>query len=116
MRTTAAILIAIAAVSATAQNVGTEELLRQQERERQQRIQQEKTPDVRLQPPAAREASLIQNKTPCFVIQHIDLTGELADRFRFALATVVEGVGIILAFFINRRSIDGEEFFSKYFL
>lgn len=107
-RATVAMLIAFAAISAAAQNVGTEEFLRQQERERQQRIQQEKTPDVRLQQQeTTRETPLIQNETPCFVIRHIDLTGELAERFRFSLAAVLEGDNPAIGKCLGAQGING---------
>ncbi|MCL2162442.1 MAG: ShlB/FhaC/HecB family hemolysin secretion/activation protein [Betaproteobacteria bacterium] len=64
----------------------TQEVLRQQERERILRQQQETGPDVRLEPPAAPEQErLPENESPCFRIDRITLTGEAAKRFQWAL-------------------------------
>ena len=71
---------------AQAVDANAQELLRQQERERILREQQEAQPDVRLQ--AAPEESvgrLPADETPCFVINRITLDGEDADHFRWAL-------------------------------
>lgn len=63
-----------------------QELLRQQERERALREQQETTPDVRLQAaPEEAVGRLPAAESPCFPIQRIVLEGELADRFRWSL-------------------------------
>lgn len=63
-----------------------QELLRQQERERALREQQEATPDVRLQAaPEEAVGRLPVDESPCFPIQHIALEGDLADRFRWSL-------------------------------
>lgn len=65
-----------------------QELRRQQERERQLRERQEGTPDVRLETPAADAVThLPADERPCFPIQRIELAGEAADRFRWALKT-----------------------------
>ena len=75
-----------------AQSPAADELLRQQERERQLRLQQEQTPDVRLQAPAVQPTALLpENETPCFRIKHISLLGDAAERFQFGLKSVVEG-------------------------
>ncbi|MET3653918.1 ShlB/FhaC/HecB family hemolysin secretion/activation protein [Dyella japonica] len=61
-------------------------LLRQQERERALREQQDATPDVRL-PRQTQAASdrLPAHETPCFPIQAIRLDGDDAARFQWAL-------------------------------
>lgn len=75
-----------------AQSPAADELLRQQERERQLRLQQEQTPDVRLQAPAAQPTTLLpENETPCFRIDHISLVGDAAERFQFGLKSVITG-------------------------
>lgn len=87
-RLTVGVALALASMQAHAQVVGADqELLRQQERERVLREQQEATPDVRLQatPPEA-VGRLPADESPCFPIQHIVLAGERADHFRWALA------------------------------
>ena len=80
--------------SAFAQSFAADELLSQQERERQLRLQQEQTPDVRLQAPAPAkpaEVLLPENESPCFSIERIALVGDAADRFQFALQSVIDG-------------------------
>nr|WP_088958681.1 ShlB/FhaC/HecB family hemolysin secretion/activation protein [Variovorax sp. HW608] len=86
---------------------------RQQERERALREQQERSVDARLQrPPAEETRRLPEDETPCFRIDRIVLTGELADEFQWALDAIAgpkgddspidrclgtEGVNIVLA-------------------
>ena len=64
-----------------------QERLRQQERERLLRQRQEATPDVRLDAPTEPAANerLPGDETPCFRIQRIELRGDAADRFQWAL-------------------------------
>ena len=62
-----------------------QELLRQQERERILRQQQETRPDVRLEQPAAAQGRLPEEESPCFQIDHITLSGDAAERFQWAL-------------------------------
>ncbi|WP_188381580.1 ShlB/FhaC/HecB family hemolysin secretion/activation protein [Oxalicibacterium faecigallinarum] len=77
---------------AGAQSFASDELLKQQERERQRRLQQEQVPDVRLQSPAGKTTNLLQqNEVPCFPIERVTLVGDAADRFQFALRKVVDG-------------------------
>lgn len=67
----------------------TLEYLRQQERERALRQQQEQAPDVRLQQPAAAEAArYVDGEQPCFRIGQVLLVGEGAEQFDWALAAV----------------------------
>ena len=67
----------------------TQEYLRQQERERVLRQQQEQGPDVRLQAPPAPEASrYADGEQPCFAIERVVLTGEGAAQFGWARAAV----------------------------
>jgi hemolysin activation/secretion protein len=75
-------------VAAHAQTVDTnaQELLRQQERERALREQQETRPDARLEvAPEAAIGKLPAEESPCFPINHIVLEGEESDHFRWAL-------------------------------
>ncbi len=66
---------------------GVQELLRQQERERALRQQQEARPDVRLeQPMASEELRLPAQETPCFKIDRIILQGDSAADFQWALS------------------------------
>jgi hemolysin activation/secretion protein len=68
----------------------TQELLRQQERERQLREQFERAPDVRLEAPAAAsaDAPLAVDETPCFRIERIELAGAGGEAFHWALAAI----------------------------
>ncbi len=71
---------------AQTQHGPAQELLRQQERERVLREQQEFSPDVRLpsiQAPALEQ--LPDKESPCFPISQIRLEGEQAHRFTWAL-------------------------------
>ncbi|MDR2880580.1 MAG: ShlB/FhaC/HecB family hemolysin secretion/activation protein, partial [Azoarcus sp.] len=64
----------------------TQEILRQQERERILRQQQETKPDVRLERPATPEQErLSEDESPCFRINRITLVGDAAERFQWAL-------------------------------
>jgi hemolysin activation/secretion protein len=61
---------------------------RQLERERALREQQESRPDVSLEAPAADSAAsakLPVAEAPCFTIKHIELVGDSAERFQWAL-------------------------------
>lgn len=71
-------------------DAATQEYLRQQERERVLRQQQESRPDVRLQAPvqAPEAARYSGNDTPCFAIGRLLLAGEGAAQFAWALAAV----------------------------
>ncbi|MGG5144632.1 ShlB/FhaC/HecB family hemolysin secretion/activation protein [Alcaligenes ammonioxydans] len=67
---------------AQTQNGMAQELLRQQERERVLREQQESLPDVRLPPvqiPAPEQ--LPDKESPCFPISQIELEGDQSQRF-----------------------------------
>lgn len=83
------VLLCIYAISlsAQAQDFATQELLRQQERERALREQQETTPDARLERPVTKAFELLPvDESPCFRIDQIALVGEEAKRFQWALA------------------------------
>ena len=78
------------AFSVAAQQVGdpgAQELLRQQERERVLREQQESRPDVRLENSQGEQGDrLPTQEQPCVHIDRIVLDGEAAKRFQWALA------------------------------
>lgn len=73
--------------------LGDQEWLRQQERERaQQEQRQPPAPDVRLESPQAEpQTRLPETETPCFPIQRIELTGDSAEAFRWALGAADDG-------------------------
>ena len=67
-------------------DIATQEILRQQQRERALREQQASRPDVRLPVPVpAVEDRIPSNETPCFSIREIRLDGDEASWFRWAL-------------------------------
>jgi hemolysin activation/secretion protein len=70
-----------------------QELLRQQARERILRQQQEPTSDVRLERPLVPrdEGRLPLDESPCFKIERIQLKGEAATQFQWALASANHG-------------------------
>ncbi|MDM0030083.1 ShlB/FhaC/HecB family hemolysin secretion/activation protein [Variovorax saccharolyticus] len=61
------------------------EELRQQERERVLREQQERTVDDRLKPAIIDAQTLPEGESPCFRIDRLELSGEGADTFQWAL-------------------------------
>jgi hemolysin activation/secretion protein len=78
--------VSIAQAQTTPADSAAQELLRQQERQRVLRQQQEARPDVRLERPvAADETRLPEGESPCFRIDRIALVGEAAERFQWAL-------------------------------
>lgn len=70
------------------QRLTTQETLRQQERERARR---QLFPDVRLQPlsPSSEPERLPTGESPCFEITRIELVGEAAEQFQWALVVAV---------------------------
>lgn len=72
-------------------DTAAQELLRQQDRERLLRKQQEPAPAVRLPRPIAGADRFPQSESPCFPISQIQMTGDSAARFKFALDPVLEG-------------------------
>ncbi len=76
--------------SVAAQQAGdpaAQELLRQQERERVLREQQEQRPDVRLERDAPKDGEhLPAREQPCVRIDRIVLEGDDSQRFGWALA------------------------------
>lgn len=78
-------------------DTNTQELLRQQERERQLREQLDKQPDVRTELPEAdgQDATLPINESPCFRIDNVALIGDAADRFQWALSAADRGQDVV---------------------
>jgi hemolysin activation/secretion protein len=77
---------ALAQVTPAAPDLAAEQLRRQQQREELQRKQDEARPDVRLQAPVAAPADgYPTNEAPCFVIRSVELGGDDAARFQWAL-------------------------------
>lgn len=86
------VLFAVASVevhaAASPEEAIQEELLRQQARERSLRQQQELAPNVRLDRPQSLtdQGLLPSSESPCFKIERIELGGEAAEQFQWALA------------------------------
>lgn len=78
---TGAILLFVGAIYVSAE----EQFLRQQERERALRQQLEPHPDIRTEIPATDEGRLPVGESPCFTIRAIQLIGDSAGRFQWAL-------------------------------
>jgi hemolysin activation/secretion protein len=83
-------VLALAAGPALAQpasSIPTQELLRQQERERLLRTQQERTPDAHMPRPAPTGLErLPSDEADCVLIKAITLTGDAAEQFQWALS------------------------------
>ena len=85
-------LLGVTALPAFAQvtpaQSATDELLRQQERERALREQQERIPDVRLPKPETPQGleRLPSNEADCVDINNITLVGDRAAQFKWAIA------------------------------
>lgn len=73
--------------------LASSELQRQQQREAAQRRQDEATPDVRLQGKETAPLAGFPAESPCFVIRTVDLDGDLAQRFTWALAAARPALG-----------------------
>lgn len=68
-------------------DINAQELIRQQEREKQQQERLQTNPEVRLENPSddIDHALLPKEETPCFEIKKIVLIGEASDKFQWAL-------------------------------
>ena len=70
----------------------TQELLRQQERERTQREQRERqTPDIHSTPQVEQPDTRLPDETPCFTIHRLTLKGQSAEQFQWALKAAGTG-------------------------
>ena len=89
--------------ASTPDDIGTQQFLRQQEQERALRERQEVRPDVHVDPvdkaiPASAKLDakpLSHDETPCFPIKEIQLMGEEAEHFQWAIsqANLLNGAG-----------------------
>lgn len=87
------LLAAIPALSAAQTSppvLAAQELIRQQERDRQLREQFEREPDVRLERPdtTSADSPLPVGETPCFPINRLILAGDAAGLFQWVLAAI----------------------------
>jgi len=82
------LLVRVIANAAGPVSVPDDQLIRQQQRERIQQEQQDKTPNVRLQTKGTDQAAerLPEREMPCFTINRLVLGGEDAAQFTWALA------------------------------
>lgn len=82
-------------------DTNTQEQIRQQERQRLLRQQQELKPDAREAGEQLKSAVPVatdvipENETPCFTISKIELLGDSADKFKFALNQVLNDKPIL---------------------
>ena len=82
-------------------DTNTQQQIRQQERERLLRQQQEIKPDAREAGEQLKNAVAIttdvipDNETPCFNINKIEMVGDSADKFKFALTQVLNDIPIL---------------------
>ena len=82
-------------------DTNTQEQIRQQERQRLLRQQQEIKPDARDAVEQLKNAAPIainvipDNETPCFTINKIELVGDSASKFKFALNKVLDDKPIL---------------------
>jgi hemolysin activation/secretion protein len=87
-------LIAAPAFSQTINDLADSQLQRQQQREEARRRQDDATPDVRLEAPASpKPGGYPEDEKPCFVIRQVNLEGDEAERFRWALTAASKGLG-----------------------
>ena len=84
---TCLVLLSLTGTSlAQTQSIEQEQLQKAQERQKAIQEQQPQAPDVKLQtPPSETVQTLPITETPAFLIQHIKLIGDSAERFQFAL-------------------------------
>lgn len=77
-------------------NNSAQELLLQQQRERELREQMDNTANVRtpeVEQPGPEQMRIPEHETPCFPIENITLTGELSNQFQFALRAAGKTTG-----------------------
>lgn len=78
-----ALLIGMPATAATVPLDGSDEFIRQQQREQAYRQQLESQPDVRLDGRQIPEVTqLPADESPCFVIDRLSLVGDAAEQFQ----------------------------------
>lgn len=87
----AAALSGAAAVDAV--SLDANEQLRQQARERALQAQRAPQADVRLPRPDQTEPHYPADEQPCFIINHLSLVGESAERFQWALDASADAQG-----------------------
>lgn len=87
-------LLAAPALSQTINELADNQLQRQQQRDQARQRQDQATPDVRLEAPTPpTPGAYPEDEKPCFVIRHVKLEGDGAERFRWALAAASPGLG-----------------------
>ena len=87
-------LLASPAFSQVINELADNQLQRQQQREEARRRQDEATPDVRLEAPTlSKPEGYPGGEKPCFLIRHVDIEGDEAERFRWALTAAAPGLG-----------------------
>jgi hemolysin activation/secretion protein len=87
-------------------DIGTEEFLRNQERQKQLQERIAPQPEVRLptDTPAAPAFRLTEPETPCFAIRAVTLDGERAEDFRAQLDDTLEEQGFVPGMCLGARA------------
>ncbi|MDR0736503.1 MAG: ShlB/FhaC/HecB family hemolysin secretion/activation protein [Zoogloeaceae bacterium] len=103
-----AFFVFLAVCPPTQADIGTEEYLRHQERQRQLEERMTSGSDVRLRQdtPSAPEFRLADGETPCFPIHAVTLSGEESGRFRALLEDMLEEQGFVSGMCIGARGIN----------
>ncbi len=85
-----------------------ESFIRDQQRQQQFQRQMQQVPDVRLDAPAKKAAQpgLPLQESPCFAIHQVQLAGDSADRFQFALDTALKQSGFQAGFCLGEQGIN----------
>ena len=93
---TCLVLLSLTGTSlAQTQSIEQEQTQKAQERQKALQNQQPATPDIRLQAPVTEVIQTLPiSETPAFLIQHIQLSGDSAQRFQFALHTALKQTGL----------------------
>ena len=89
-------------------DIGTEEFLRSQERQKQLQERIAPPSEARLQTEAAAAPAfrLTEPETPCFPLQAVTLSGERAERFRAPLEDTLEEQGFVPGMCLGARGIN----------
>ena len=93
---TCLVLLSLTGTSlAQTQSIEQEQLQKAQERQKAIQEQQPQAPEVKLQTPSSETIQTLPiTETPAFLIQHVKLTGDSAERFHFALRAGLKQTGL----------------------
>lgn len=85
-----------------------EAFIRDQQRQQQFQQQMQPAPDVRLDAPAEKtvQSGLPLQESPCFAIHQVQLTGDSASKFQFALHTALTQLGFQTGMCLGEQGIN----------